>query len=152
MPNISISSCSIITTILLYTGVLRTHPTSQKAVEGSTAQFKCVIKNCPSCLVHWTATDIETNQPLNTTREVTEEGKFLTSTLSIVAVRTTVVQCEEYNRFAERKSERVHYSKYAVLLVEGEGRYTNSTMYQLNHSVFPDTGSGADIQITDTAS
>ena len=105
-------------------GFLSKHPQSQTVAEGSTANFTCELKNCVNCHVLWTAVDTETGLHVSVYPQVVTEDNRLTSTISILAVNNTVVQCEEYNRFATPKRERRHYSKVALLrVIEEQGRY-----------------------------
>ena len=104
-------------------GFLSKHPQSQTVAEGSTASFICELKDCVNCPLHWTAIDTETGLHVSVNPHVVAEDNHLTSTISILAVNNTVVQCEEYNRFATPKRERRHYSKVAVLgVTEEQGR------------------------------
>ena len=107
-------------------GVLSKHPQSQTVEEGSTANFTCELKNCVDCPVDWTAVDTETGLHVSVYQQVVTDGNRLTSTISILAVNNTVVQCEEYNRLARQKRERLHYSTLALLLVEKEGMPENN--------------------------
>ena len=113
---------SVIMTVLsTAAGFLSKHPQSQTVAEGSTANFTCELKGCVKCPVHWTAVDTQTGLHVSVYPQVVTR---LTSTISILAVNNTVVQCEEYNRFATPKRERRHYSKVALLrVIEEQGRY-----------------------------
>ena len=124
MTTFTLFHVSVIMTVLsTAAGVLSKHPETQTVAEGSTATFTCELKNCPCsvCLVHWTAIDTETGLNVSVNRHVVAENNHITSTISILAVNNTVVQCVENNRLARPKRERLHYSTLALLLVEKEG-------------------------------
>ena len=107
-------------------GFLSKHPQSQTVAQGSTANFTCELKNCVTCLVHWTAIDTETGLHVSGDLiRVVADANRITSTISILAVNNTVVQCVENNRLARQRRERLHYSTLALLLVEKEGTEEN---------------------------
>ncbi|CAI8043152.1 hypothetical protein GBAR_LOCUS23942 [Geodia barretti] len=121
MKGTLLAALTLATIISGTLGVLSKHPETQTVAEGSTATFTCELKNCPVCFVHWTAIDTETGLNVSVNRHVVAENNHITSTISILAVNNTVVQCVENNRLARPKRERLHYSTLALLLVEKEG-------------------------------
>ena len=107
MTTFTLFHVSVIMTVLsTAAGVLSKHPETQTVAEGCTANFTCELRNCSVCFVHWTAIDTETGLHVSVNPHVVAEDNHLTSTISILAVNNTVVQCEEYNRFATPKRER----------------------------------------------
>ncbi|CAI8043153.1 hypothetical protein GBAR_LOCUS23943 [Geodia barretti] len=123
MKGTLLAALTLATIISGTLGVLSKHPETQTVAEGSTATFTCELRNCSVCFVHWTAIDTETGLHVSVNPQVVTEDNCITSTISILAVNNTVVQCEEYNRFARPKRERRHYSMVALLRVtEEQGR------------------------------
>ena len=125
-------------------GFLSKHPESQTVAEGSTARFTCELKNCPVCFVHWTAIDTETGLHVSVNPHVVTEDSRLTSTISILAVNNTVVQCVENNRLARPKRERLHYSTLALLYLWTKRVRRKILFLQHYDSLFLTTGSGAE--------
>ena len=78
-----------------------------------------------TCLVHWTAIDTETGLHVSGDIHVVADDNRMTSTISILAVNNTVVQCVENNRLARKRRERLHYSTLALLLMEKKGTEEN---------------------------
>ena len=99
------------------------HPESDTVERGNTATFRCQIKNCDECIIRWRIQDIQTREWVSVIAEdvVTvpdpDRDDRLTSTLSIVATNSSVVQCQEFNDGAIKRIDRNRYSKYAILYV-----------------------------------
>ncbi|CAI7995536.1 hypothetical protein GBAR_LOCUS1710 [Geodia barretti] len=122
MKGVLLAALTLATIITGTLGFLSKHPQSQTVAQGSTANFTCELKNCVTCLVHWTAIDTETGLHVSGDLiRVVADANRITSTISILAVNNTVVQCVENNRLARQRRERLHYSTLALLLVEKEG-------------------------------
>ncbi|CAI7995538.1 hypothetical protein GBAR_LOCUS1710, partial [Geodia barretti] len=126
MKGVLLAALTLATIITGTLGFLSKHPQSQTVAQGSTANFTCELKNCVTCLVHWTAIDTETGLHVSGDLiRVVADANRITSTISILAVNNTVVQCVENNRLARQRRERLHYSTLALLLVEKEGTEEN---------------------------
>ncbi|CAI8043155.1 hypothetical protein GBAR_LOCUS23944, partial [Geodia barretti] len=125
----TLSTIVILATVLAGAfGIIKTHPQSQNTTEGSTATFTCKIRDCDHCSVIWRVHNLETFERFNPRAEDFQNDDHgngrTTSTLSITADSSSVVQCVEHNPSATRRIEKNSYSQYALLRVlksEGSG-------------------------------
>ena len=97
-------------------GVFIKHPQTHTAVEGSTTDFNCTMKACSDCIVIWRIQRFEIGaeeyRSHNVITEYVGHGIKL-STLHMVAVRSSGVQCERYNPHTKKS----HFSEFAFLHV-----------------------------------
>ena len=93
------------------------HPETGAAVyEGSMKEFICKVKACYPCSYRWLAQELHPGaklyHPQNYKTEDVGQG-FKRSTLHMLAVNSTVVQCERRNKITGKR----YYSKFAFLHV-----------------------------------
>ena len=97
-------------------GVFLQHPQTQTAVEGSVTDFNCTMKTCPDCIVIWKIQRFEISDEEYQSHNVITNGVgrgLMLSTLHLVAVHSSAVQCERYNRHTTKS----HFSEFAFLHV-----------------------------------
>ena len=97
-------------------GVFLQHPQTQTAVEGSVTDFNCTVKACSDCKVIWRIQRFEIGAEVYRSHSAIPKyvgHGLMLSTLHLVAVRSSGVQCERYNLHKGKS----HFSKFAFLHV-----------------------------------